>query len=76
MSADGRLAWDVPAGKWKIIRFSHVQAEGLEEVNYLTVNGASKDCVDWFLKTVYQPHYDHFAADFGKTIVGFFYDEP
>jgi len=32
--------------------------------------------VDWFLRTVYQPHYDHFKDDFGKTIVGFFYDEP
>ena len=38
--------------------------------------GASKDCVDWFIQTVYQPHYDHFPADFGKTIRGFFYDEP
>ena len=42
----------------------------------LSVDGASKDCVDWFLQTVYQPHYDHFKADFGKTIRGFFYDEP
>ena len=40
------------------------------------MDGASKDCVDWFIQTVYQPHYDHFTADFGKTIVGFFYDEP
>ena len=32
--------------------------------------------MDWFLKTVYQPHYDRFKDDFGKTIVGFFYDEP
>ena len=40
------------------------------------VDGASPDCVDWFLKTVYQPHYDRFKDDFGKTIVGFFYDEP
>ncbi len=29
-----------------------------------------------FWQTVYQPHYDHFKADFGKTIRGFFYDEP
>ena len=53
-----------------------MQAEGLEDEKYLTVDGASPDCVAWFLKTVYQPHYDHFAADFGKTIAGFFYDEP
>ncbi len=42
----------------------------------LIVDGASQDCVDWFIKTVYQPHYDRFKDDFGKTIVGFFYDEP
>ena len=32
--------------------------------------------MDWFIQTVYQPHYDRFKADFGKTILGFFYDEP
>jgi len=42
----------------------------------LLVDGASKDAVDWYIKTVYQPHYDHFPNDFGKTIVGYFYDEP
>ena len=41
-----------------------------------SVDGESKDCVDWFLATVYQPHYDHFGAEFGRTIRGFFYDEP
>ncbi|MBN1123395.1 MAG: hypothetical protein JXA82_00210, partial [Sedimentisphaerales bacterium] len=38
--------------------------------------GASKDCVDWFIRTVYQPHYDRFREDFGTWIPGFFYDEP
>lgn len=37
---------------------------------------ASPDCVEWFIKTVYQPHFDRFKADFGKNIVGYFYDEP
>ncbi len=32
--------------------------------------------MDWFLRTVHQPHYDHFKDDFGKTIIGFFHDEP
>ena len=42
----------------------------------ISVDGASPDCVKWFLDTVYQPHYERFKEDFGKTIVGFFYDEP
>ncbi len=73
---DGKLAWQIPAGKWKIMKFTHVQAPPLTWAKQLAVDGASKDCVDWYIQTVYQPHYDHFAADFGKTIVGFFYDEP
>ncbi|MCD4727202.1 MAG: hypothetical protein K8R46_06050, partial [Pirellulales bacterium] len=73
---DGKLIWQAPAGKWRIMKFTHVQAPPLQQNGQLSVDGASKDCVDWFLQTVYQPHYDHFKADFGKTIVGFFYDEP
>lgn len=75
---DGKLRWQVPAGKWKIMKFSHVQAPGLGQHGgkQLSVDGASKDCVDWFLQTVYQPHYDRFKDEFGKTIPGFFYDEP
>ena len=71
-----KLSWQVPAGKWKVMKFTYVQAPPLMQTGQLAVDGASKDCVDWFLQTVYQPHYDHFKADFGKTIRGFFFDEP
>jgi hypothetical protein len=71
----GKLSWQVPAGRWRVMRFTHVQAPPAI-TGQLSLDGASKDCVDWFLQTVYQPHYDHFKADFGQTIVGFFYDEP
>jgi len=73
-----RLSWQAPAGKWRIFKFTHKQAPGLIQVggSQLTVDGASKDCVDWYLQTVYQPHFDRYRADFGKTIRGFFYDEP
>ncbi len=75
---DSRLEWKAPAGHWKILRFSYALAPGLAQGGGkdLSVDGASRDCVDWFLRTVYQPHYDHFKDDFGKTIQGFFYDEP
>jgi hypothetical protein len=74
----GQLRWPVPPGKWQIMKFTHQQAPGLGQGGgtQLSVDGASRDCVDWFIQTVYQPHYDHFKADFGKTIRGFFYDEP
>ena len=73
---NGRLSVNLPAGKWRIFRFHHVLAPRLGQGNQLSVDGASKDCVDWFIRTVYQPHYDRFKEDFGNTIVGFFYDEP
>jgi hypothetical protein len=73
---DGKLAWQVPAGKWKLMKFTYLLAPALGQGGQLSVDGASKDCVDWFIQTVYQPHYDRFKDDFGKTIRGFFYDEP
>ena len=68
----GELTWEAPTGPWKLMIF---RWEPIRKGRIL-VDGASADCVEWFLRTVYQPHHDRFKADFGKTIVGFFYDEP
>lgn len=75
---DGKLTWKAPAGQWQIVKFTHKQAPGLGQRGgrELSIDGASRDCTEWFIQQVYQPHYDHFKEDFGKTIVGFFYDEP
>ena len=75
---DGKLSWKAPAGDWQIIKFTHNQAPGLGQGGgkQLSIDGASRDCTDWFIQKVYQPHYDRFKNDFGKTIVGYFYDEP
>jgi hypothetical protein len=70
---DGALDWAVPEGEWKVMRFTWEPRKSGER--YL-VDGASRDSVDWYLRTVYQPHFDRFKEDFGKSIVGFFYDEP
>jgi len=74
---DGKLAWNAPAGKWRVMKFTweFKGAKGMQK-KWISVDGADRDCVAWFLKTVYQPHYDRFKDDFGKTIKGFFYDEP
>lgn len=73
---DGTLNWDAPRGKWQVMKFTWGPAPMARQNRGRIVDGASQDCVDWFLETVYQPHYDRFKDDFGKTIVGFFYDEP
>ena len=74
----GKLAWQAPAGRWRVMKFTYMLAPGLGQGGgtQLSVDGMSKDCVDWFIQTVYQPHYDRFKDDFGKTIAGYFYDEP
>ena len=68
----GTLAWEVPAGNWKVMKFTWK----FDPATPVLVDGASRDSVDWFIKTVYQPHYDHFKDDFGNTIIGYFFDEP
>jgi len=69
----GTLAWDVPEGAWKIMLFTWVPR--LSGSRYL-VDGASRDCADWYIETVYRPHYDRFKDEFGKHIAGYFFDEP
>ncbi len=74
---DGTLAWNAPAGTWTVMKFTwqFTGPKGMQQ-KMIAVDGASPECVEWFIKTVYQPHYDRFKDDFGKTIPGYFYDEP
>lgn len=69
-----KLNWDAPEGDYRVMVFTWEYSEGRH--GRRLVDGASQEAVDWYLETVYQPHYDHFAEDFGKTIRGYFYDEP
>jgi hypothetical protein len=71
---EGRLRWEAPAGDWRILPIAWDQAPPRRGRRLL--DGASRDAADWYIKTVYQPHHDRFGADFGKAIVGYFYDEP
>lgn len=70
---EGILQWDVPVGMWRIF------------VVYKTKNGGGRsDYINMLDKTschvqidaVYEPHYTHYKEEFGKTIAGFFSDEP
>ena len=40
------------------------------------INMTDRDSVRVLIDAVYEPHWQHYAADFGKTIAGFFSDEP
>ncbi len=70
---DGQLVWDIPPGKWKIY------------INYLTRNAGNRDnyinlinknSVRKLIDAVYVPHFERYKDEFGKTIAGFFSDEP
>ncbi len=67
---DGAITWAVPAGSWKIMTFVCV-LDGDPNVDYLDPEQVAK-----FVGMVYQPYYDKFGDDFGKTVAGAFYDEP
>ncbi len=72
---DGMLYWNVPEGNWRI--FFLVQTrEGGEEGTKDYLNPIEPEPVKAFLHYVYEEHYKHFADEFGKTIAGFFSDEP
>ncbi len=74
----GPMKWTPPedGGKWQVMEFHWEPAPRLKQGKRLAIDGMSRDCVDWYIKTVYEPHHARFGGDFGKTIPGFFYDEP
>ena len=78
LARKGPVSWRTPAdgAAWQVMVFSWVTAPRLKQGNRLSVDGMSRDCVAWFIRTVYDPHHARFGKDFGTTIAGYFYDEP
>ena len=74
----GPVTWSPPVDgrTWQVMVFSWECAPTLKQGRRLAVDGLSSDCVAWYIKTVYEPHHARFGKAFGKTIPGYFYDEP
>jgi hypothetical protein len=70
---DGWLTWDVPAGVWRICVSFTTYDFGANN-NY--INYIDRKSVHALIEAVYELHYDHYKDEFGKTIAGFFSDEP
>ncbi len=70
---DGILYLTLPEGYWRVFFFYRTQQGGGRE-RYM--NLIDEESVKVLLDTVYEPHYAHYAAEFGQTIAGFFSDEP
>jgi hypothetical protein len=70
---DGKLEWDVPEGMWRIFVLYNTRNGG-GRTDYINMLDEASCRVQ--IDAVYEPHYAHYKDDFGKTIAGFFSDEP
>ena len=70
---DGVLDWTAPDGSWKVYLLHLSRNHGYHR-SY--INMMDKRSCKVLLDAVYEPHYTHYKEDFGKTIAGFFSDEP
>jgi len=70
MAKDGKIAWSVPKGKWKVMIFICVK-DGDPNVDYLDPEG-----VGHFVEMTHRQYYNRFKEYFGNTIDGTFNDEP
>ncbi|MDO4283724.1 MAG: hypothetical protein Q4C60_00175 [Eubacteriales bacterium] len=69
----GILKWNKPQGEWTVCVCGLSRNCGAHR-NY--INMMNKESCQLLLDAVYQPHYEHYKEDFGRTIAGFFSDEP
>lgn len=67
------LTWDVPAGMWRIYVEFFTQNGG-GRTDYINV--LSRDSVRVLIDMVYEPTFERYKDDFGKTFRGYFSDEP
>jgi hypothetical protein len=70
---EGGLEWEVPTGDWKVYVL-HITGNAGYHPDYISMMDAASCRV--LIDAVYEPHYAHYKNDFGKTIAGFFSDEP
>lgn len=70
---NGVLDWIRPDGSWKVYVNGLTRNAGAHRTY---INMLLKDSCRLLIDEVYEKHYEHYSKDFGKTIAGFFSDEP
>ena len=70
---DGVLHWDAPWGDWELQAVIRTFATAGRQH---CINVTEPESCRILIDAVYEPHWRRYAADFGKTIAGFFSDEP
>lgn len=69
------VRFDLSEGEWSLCVLT-VSYKGGEEKTEGYLNPIDPEATQILLDVVYQPIYEHFGEEFGKTIRGFFSDEP
>lgn len=69
----GKIFWHKPQGNFKVYVTGLSRNYGIHR-EY--INMACRESCRILIDTVYETHYQHYKDDFGKTIAGFFSDEP
>lgn len=76
MNRESRLlTLDVPEGAWSIF-VVYLTKKGGEQATQDYLNPLVREATEVLIREVYEPHYAHYKEEFGKTIQGFFSDEP
>lgn len=70
----GWLYHDFPEGEFRL--FLYTKQLGTAAAQNDSISFLEKDSVRLLIDAVYEPHFQHYGADFGKTFAGFFSDEP
>lgn len=72
VDGSGVLHWDVPGGIWKfwVVYTSHNLGSRANYIHMIDARSCAKQ-----IEAVYEPHWEHYQHEFGKTIAGFFSDD-
>ena len=73
--AHGRYYFDLPEGLWAIVLLIESQSD-IAPKRRMYANPLCPEATDAYIKEVYEGHYARFGEEFGKTLLGFFSDEP
>lgn len=70
---DGFLKYRFPNGNWRIVVTYETKTDGGRE-DYINI--IDRESVSTLIEAVYEPHFQRYKDEFGKTFAGFFSDEP
>ena len=70
---DGKVSFKLPEGQWRIHVIYRTRTDGGDPTY---INMIDKVSAHTQIEGVYEAHYEKYADEFGKTIAGFFSDEP